>query len=344
MRAARLQKAGDIRLADEPRPVSGPGESLVRVTAVGLCGSDLHWYSEGGIGDAVLDEPLVVGHEIAGVIEGGPRHGARVAVDPAIPCGRCAVCATGYGNLCPDVRFAGHGTLDGGLREFLTWPDELLHPLPDALSDSDGAMLEPLGVALHTVDLGHVSLGSPVAVVGCGPIGLLVIRLARLAGASVVVAVDPLPHRRAAALRFGAGHALSPEEAGPAAWAGIDGLDGLGVRVAFEVAGVDDAVRVAMTAVRPGGRVVLAGIPDDDRTSFPASLARRKGLTLALVRRMNLTYPRAIRLVADGSVDVASLVTERFPLEATADAFAAAVSRRGLKVVVEPHGRGPGAP
>ncbi|MEV4326300.1 zinc-binding dehydrogenase, partial [Microbispora rosea] len=164
----------------------------------------------------------------------------------------------------------------------------------------------------------------------------LVIQLARLAGASAVVAVDPLPHRRAAALRLGADHALSPEEAGPAAWTGIDGLDGLGVRVAFEVAGDDDAVRTAMTAARPGGRVVLAGIPDEDRTSFPASLARRKGLTLALVRRMNLTYPRAIRLVENGSVDVSSLVTDRFPLAATADAFAAAVSRRGLKVVVEP--------
>ncbi|MEU8175514.1 zinc-binding dehydrogenase [Microbispora hainanensis] len=338
MRAARLHKVGDIRLSEEPSPVPGPGESLVRVTAVGLCGSDLHWYSEGGIGDAVLDDPLVVGHEIAGVIEGGPRHGTRVAVDPAIPCGRCAVCATGYGNLCPDVRFAGHGTLDGGLREYLAWPDDLLHPLPDALSAADGAMLEPLGVAIHAVDLGHLGLGAPVAVVGCGPIGLLVIQLARLAGASTVIAVDPLPHRRAAALRLGADHALSPEEAGPAAWTAIDGLDGLGVRVAFEVAGNDDAVRTAMTAARPGGRVVLAGIPDEDRTSFPASLARRKGLTLALVRRMNLTYSRAIRLVENGSVDVSSLITDRFPLAHTADAFAAAVSRRGLKVVVEPTG------
>ncbi|MBO4273994.1 alcohol dehydrogenase catalytic domain-containing protein [Microbispora triticiradicis] len=337
MRAARLHKVGDIRLSDEPPPVPGPGESLVRVTAVGLCGSDLHWYAEGGIGDAVLDTPLVVGHEIAGVIEGGPRDGTRVAVDPAIPCGRCAVCATGYGNLCPDVRFAGHGTLDGGLRERIAWPDDLLHPLPAALSDGDGAMLEPLGVAIHAVDLGHVPLGAPVAVVGCGPIGLLVIRLARLAGACAVVAVDPLPHRRAAALRYGAGLALSPEEAAePGVWREVDGSAGLGVRVAFEVAGDDEAVRLAMTAVRPGGRVVLAGIPDEDRTCFPASLARRKGLTIALVRRMNLTYPRAIRLAADRLVDVSSLITERFPLTATAEAFTAAVSRRGLKVLVEP--------
>ncbi|MEW9530970.1 zinc-binding dehydrogenase [Microbispora sp. NPDC049125] len=333
MRVARLHGIGDLRLGREPAPHAGPGESVVRITAVGLCGSDLHWYSEGGIGDAVLAAPLVVGHEFAGVIEGGPRDGTRVAVDPAIPCGRCATCATGWGNLCPDVRFAGHGTLDGALRERIAWPDDLLHPLPGTLSDADGAMLEPLGVALHAADLGHMRLGTPVAVVGCGPIGLLVVRLARLAGASVVVAVDPLPHRRDAALRYGADHALDPKEADAAAWRE---LTGAGAHVAFEVAGDDGAVAVALTAARPGGRVVLAGIPDDDRTTFTASLARRKGLTLALVRRMNATYPRAIELVARGLVDVASLVTDRYPLDRAGEAFAAAVSRRGLKVVVEP--------
>jgi L-iditol 2-dehydrogenase len=336
MTAARLHGIGDLRLDREPIPAAGPGESLVRITAVGLCGSDLHWYTEGGIGDAVLRRPLVVGHEFAGVIEGGPRDGLRVAVDPAIPCGHCATCETGYVNLCPDVRFAGHGTLDGALRERMAWPDALLHPLPDTLSDADGAMLEPLGVALHTVDLGHVRLGTPAAVVGCGPIGLLVIQLARLAGASSVIAVDPLPHRREAARRYGADHVLTPEEAGADAWRD---LAGPGVQVAFEVAGNDDAVLTALTAARPGGRVVLAGIPDDDRTSFPASPARRKGLTLALVRRMNAVYPRAIRLVESGRVDVSSLVTARFPLSETAAAFTAAVSRQGLKVVVEP-GRG----
>ncbi|ETK37214.1 zinc-binding dehydrogenase [Microbispora sp. ATCC PTA-5024] len=333
MTAARLHGVQDLRLHHEPTPVPGPGESLVRVTAVGLCGSDLHWYTEGGIGDATLRRPLVVGHEFAGVIEGGPRAGTRVAVDPAIPCGVCATCRTGWHNLCPDVRFAGHGMLDGALRELMAWPDDLLHPLPDALSDADGAMLEPLGVALHAADLGHLKLGAPVAVIGCGPIGLLLVQLARLAGASTVVAVDPLPHRREAALRLGADHALTPGNATPEVW---EELAGPGAEVAFEAAGNDDAVLTSLAAARPGGRVVLAGIPDDDRTSFPASLARRKGLTLALVRRMNATYPRAARLVESGRIDVSSLVTERFPLSRAEQAFAAAVSRRGLKVVVEP--------
>ncbi len=140
MRVARLFAAGDVRLVEEPVPKAVPeGHSLVRGTAVGLCGSDLHWFAQGGIRDAVLKDPLVLGHEFAGVIAAGPRAGTRVAVDPAIPCGACATCQEGNPNLCPTVRFAGHGSTDGGLREFLVWPDRQLHPLPDGISDADSA-------------------------------------------------------------------------------------------------------------------------------------------------------------------------------------------------------------
>lgn len=331
MRVARLHGVGDLRLADEPLPDVQPGQSLVRVTAVGLCGSDLHWYGEGGIGDARLDRPLVVGHEFAGVVHGGPRHGERVAVDPAIPCERCRMCRDGHRNLCPQVRFAGHGDQDGALAEFLAWPSALLHPLPDDLTDADGALLEPLGVAIHALDLGHVRVGATVGVVGCGPIGLLLVQVARAAGATTVVAVDPLPHRREAARRLGADRVLGPEEA-----AGSADVVAGGVDVAFEVAGTNDAVDTAIAAARPGARVVLVGIPDDDRTTFSASVARRKGLTMVLVRRMKDVYPRAVALVQKGRVDVGVLVTGRFPLQRVDEAFRAAVSREGLKVVVEP--------
>lgn len=316
MRVARLHGVEDIRVADEPLPPVGPGESLIRVTAVGLCGSDLHWYGEAGIGDARLDRPLVVGHEFAGVIEGGPRHGERVAVDPAIPCEACEMCRLGHPNLCPTVRFAGHGSLDGGLREYVAWPTARLHPLPDELSDADGAMLEPLGVALHALDLGHLRVGMTVGVYGCGPIGLLLVQLALRAGARTVVAADPLPHRAEAAASFGA-ELLAGE-----------------VDVAFEVAGTDSAVEAAMVAARPGARVVLVGIPDGDTTTFPASVARRKGLTIAMARRMKDTYPRATDLVRRGQVDVSSLVTARYPLDAAPEAFEDAVARQGLKVIV----------
>jgi L-iditol 2-dehydrogenase len=323
---ARLHGKGDVRVAAEPVEAPRPGESLVRVEAVGLCGSDLHWYEEGGIGDARLADPLVVGHEFAGVVEGGPLDGRRVAVDPALPCGHCERCLEGHHNLCPDVAFAGHGSLDGGLREYLSWPTEALHPLPDSMDGVTGAMLEPLGVAIHALDLGHVHLGADVAVVGCGPIGLLIAEVARAAGARVALAVDPLPHRRAAAEIAGAELVVAPEDV-PASVA---------VDVVFEAAGSDAAVEVAMRAARPGARVVLAGIPADDRTSFSAALARRKGLTIVMVRRMGAVYPRAIRLVERGLVDVDRLVTHRFGLDRAGEAFVVAAARTGLKVVVEP--------
>ena len=349
MRAARLYGVGEIRLGDEPVPEPGPGQTLVQVTAVGLCGSDLHWFSEGAIGDAQLSRPLVLGHEAAGVIAAGPRRGQRVAIDPAIPDGTCRACRDGYRNLCPHVRFSGHGSTDGSLREFMAWPDELLHPLPDELTDSDGAILEPLGVAVHSVDLGHLPFAGRAAVVGCGPIGLLTIQLLRVSGAESIVAFDPLPHRREAAATLGADRVADPTELWPgtdptgtgtvvAEPPGLKDLVGYGVDVAFEIAGGDAGVGLAMHATRPGGRVTLGGIPDDDRIGFGASLARRKGLTIAMVRRMNEVYERAISLVARGQVDTASLVTDRFGLDATAQAFGTATKRAGLKVVVEPNG------
>jgi L-iditol 2-dehydrogenase len=307
------------------------------VTAVGLCGSDLHWYAEAGIGDARLDRPLVLGHEFAGVIESGPRHGERVAVDPAIPCGTCEICREGHRNLCVRIRFAGQGQQDGALREFLAWPTDLLHPLPDDLSDADGAMLEPLGVAVHALDLGHVRLGATVGVFGCGPIGLLLLQAARAAGAATVIAVDPLPHRLDAARRLGADLVATPDEVPDAgALARHAGGDRYGVHVAFEAAGTDDAVDLAIAAARPGARVVLAGIPDDDRTSFSASQARRKGLTILLSRRMKDVYPRVTHLARSGRVDVRSLVTATYPLAAVDKAFEVAGSRAGLKVLVSP--------
>jgi L-iditol 2-dehydrogenase len=323
---------------DEPVPEPGPGETLVRVSAVGLCGSDLHWFSEGAIGDAQLSHPLVLGHEAAGVIASGPRRGQRVAIDPAIPDGTCPACRAGYRNLCPHVRFSGHGGTDGALRESMAWPTELLHPLPDELSDRDGAILEPLGVAVHSVDLGHLPFAGTAAVIGCGPIGLLTIQVLRVSGAASVVAFDPLAHRREAAAKLGADRVVDPAElsAGGSGSLELRDLVGYGVDVAFEIAGGDEAVALAMDATRPGGRVTLGGIPDDDHIGFSASVARRKGLTIALVRRMNEVYPRAIGLVARGQVDTGPLVTDRFGLDEVATAFGTAVRRAGLKVIVEP--------
>lgn len=314
MKVARLHAVGDVRLHTEPVPSPAPGDELLRITAVGLCGSDLHWYTEGNIGDARLLRPLVLGHEFAGLTSAGQL----VAVDPAIPCHVCAYCEAGHPNLCLTMKFAGHEDTDGGLREQLAWPPRYLFALPPALNALDGAMLEPLGVAIHAVDLGHLKPGMRVGVFGCGPIGLLVLQVARAAGAEIVY-TEPLAHRAAVAEQFGA-----------VPWAGQP------VDVVFECAGVQPAVDDSLTAVRPGGKIVLVGIPATDRTSFNASVARRKGVTLKLSRRMKHTYPRAIRLVEQGLVNVRGLVTHRYPLEDITTAFAVAQRREGLKVVVEP--------
>ena len=330
MRAARLHAVGDLRVSEEPEPAAGAGMSLVRVTAVGICGSDLHWWDEGAIGDATLAHPLVLGHEGAGVIAEGPRRGERVAIDPAITCGTCRACRDGYANLCYRIRFAGHGETDGMMRELMAWPADLLHPLPDTVTDADGALLEPLGVAIHSVDLGHLPFAGTASVVGCGPIGLLLIGVLKAAGASSVLAVEPLAHRRAAASRYGADLVADPRAMD------LRELTGAGVDVAFEAAGSDEAVRVAVESVRPGGRVVLAGIPGDDAIRFQASVARRKGLTIAMVRRMNHVYPRAISLAARGVVDLGALVSRRAGLGEVKEAFGEAARRTGLKVLIEP--------
>jgi L-iditol 2-dehydrogenase len=339
MKALRLHGIGDLRLADEPAPVPGPADVLVRVTAVGICGSDLHWYDESGIGDAGLTRPLVLGHEAAGVIVDGPRAGQRVALDPQVPCHACETCAAGRGHLCPHVRFLGHSATDGALRELVAWPGANLVPLPDAIDDVAGAMLEPLGVGIHALRLGRVRPGDSVGVFGCGPIGLLLIQLARAAGATTIVATDRLPHRVEAARRLGAFAALV--EDGSERDLLRDATAGRGVDAAIEIAGDDDAIEAAISLARPAGTVVVAGIPASDHSTITSSTARRKGLDLRFSRRMNRAYPRAIALVESGLVDVSSLVSHRFALDEFDPAFRTAARRDGLKVIIDPSASSP---
>ncbi len=303
-------------------PVGEPseGEALLRVLAVGLCGSDAHWFREGAIGDASLGGGLVLGHEFSAVIETGPRAGQRVAVDPAIPCLKCEQCIAGRPNLCLHLKFAGHG-IDGALRGHMIWPERCLVPIPDHIPDEQGAMLEPLGVALHAISLAGDIEGASVGVTGCGPIGLLLIAALRRSGARRLVATDPLTHRLEAAVAMGA-----------SAWDGEDGLD-----VVFETAGTDPALHTALTAAGPGGRVVLIGIPDRDRTSFVASLARRKELTLVVCRRMLPgDLVRAAEMAGSGLSGLESLVTHRYPISQAAEAFRALIGQVGLKVMIIP--------
>lgn len=331
MKALRLHGPLDLRLesVSEPRaPLRS--EALIRVDAVGICGSDLHMVQDGRIGDTEIASPAILGHEFMGTIiacgdgardgENRPLSvGQRVAVDPACPCWRCEWCEHGHPNLCPNHRFFGVYPEDGALRERMIVPARNCFPMPDSISDGAGTLLETLGVALHAVDLGHLRTADSVAVIGCGPVGLLIVQLALRSGGLPVYAFDPLPWRLEKARDLGA-VVFSPDADPRTAIQQATG--GRGVDVVFEAAWANETVQLAADIVRIGGSVVLVGIPGDDRLMLQHSTARRKGLTLSLVRRMKHTYPRAIRLATARHVDLDGLISHCVTLEAAGDAFA----------------------
>ncbi|HIE50171.1 MAG TPA: NAD(P)-dependent alcohol dehydrogenase [Armatimonadetes bacterium] len=343
MQVARLYGIRDVRVEEMPEPGEpGRGEVLLRLTVVGVCGSDVHYYTQGRIGDQVVTRPLILGHEPAGVVEAlGPgvthlRAGDRVAVDPAVSCGACESCREGHPNLCPQVRFFGTPPVDGAFRELVVHPASCVFPLPPEVSEEEGALLETFGVGLHAVDLGHLRPGFTVAVLGCGPVGLMTLLAARLGGAAQVFATDLLSWRLEAARELGATAAFNPQERDVVREI-LAATQGRGVDVAFEAAGAAETPQQCTEVAKRGGTVVLIGIPDDDTLHLTHSTARRKGLTLKMCRRMKHVYPRAIRLVAKGCAPLAPLVTHRFPLSRVAEAFDLVANYRDgvIKAVVE---------
>jgi L-iditol 2-dehydrogenase len=347
MLAARLHGPRDLRLERVPKPgPPEPGRVLLRVKTTGVCGSDLHLYQDARIGDTPIEAPFVIGHEFSAVVEdAGPgaldgwhqpvAAGARVAVDPAQPCGRCEPCDLGHPNLCVNLHFCGNYPDAGSLCEWLHMPARSCYPLPDAIDDTLGALIEPLGVATHAIDLARIRVGDTVAIVGAGPIGLLVLQLARLAGASVAFVADPLGPRLALAERWGA--RAVPCDRDDAAEAVMRDTGGRGVDVAIEAAWADASIEQAAEMARLGGRLILVGIPGDDHLVMKHSTARRKGLTVRLCRRMKHVHRRAMDLILRGRIDLAGLVSHRFPLAQASEAFRmnAAYEDAVVKVMVD---------
>lgn len=348
MWGARLYAPRDLRVERLPTPAApGPSEILLRTSVTSICGSDLHTYLDGRIGDTPLEGPLVLGHEFSGVVEcagnearDGYDHtlrvGQRVAVDPAVPCHRCEFCELGHPNLCRRLHFCGLYPDDGSLCEYMVMPARCCFPLPEGLNDTEGTLLEPLGIALHAVDLARLRVGESVAILGAGPIGLLILRLVFLSGAIPVAVTDPHPWRLDFARRWGAQAAVSARSGNPAE-AVMDLTRGRGVDVVIEAAWGEETVEQAAEMARLGGRIVLVGIPREDRLWMRASPARRKGLTIKLSRRMKHAYPRAIALVQRHQVDLTALVSHRFPLTEAPEAFALNADYRDkvVKVVIE---------
>ncbi len=335
-RALFIHGARDARVAPFNLREGRDGEVLLEVAAVGICGSDLHYFKDGGIGSAVIKNPFVPGHEFGGrlsedVEELGLRRGKLVAVDPNKACGHCEWCREGHSNLCPNVEFTGAPPFDGAMTEKIWVEKKQLVALPETFDALDAAMLEPLGVAIHAVRLAKPALFERVGVIGCGPIGLLILQALKAAGAGEVLACDPRPDRRALASRLGA------DRVGES-FADIVEWSRGGAPLTVEATNSPFGFRDAVAATRVGGRIVLVGIPDGDVYTLPAADARRRGLKIKFARRMGELYPLAIALIAAGKVDVRSIVTHRVGLDEAPAAFAALAENAPgyAKVLIEP--------
>ena len=347
MTAVRLYGPEDLRVDRVPRPgPPGSGEVLLRVTAVGVCGSDLHTYQDGRIGDTSVLQPITLGHEFGGVVEAVAADaldgnfqplltGTRVAVDPAQPCGRCAMCEQGHPNLCHRLHFCGLFPDEGSLSNYMLVPSHTCFPVPDAIDDAGAALLEPLGIAIHAIDLAHIRVANSVAILGAGPIGLYILQLAKLSGADPIFVSDKFDWRLAKAEAYGA-IPINCDQM-DAVQAVLEATAGQGVDVAMEAAWADHSVQQAAEMTRLGGRLVLVGIPGSDNLHLKHSTARRKGLTIRMSRRMKHTYPRAIKLAQSGKVDLNGIVSHHFPLEQTPAAFALNLAYQDdvVKIVID---------
>ncbi len=332
MRASFLERRGEIAVRDIAVPVPEDGEVLVRVAAVGVCGSDVHYYEHGRIGPYVVDEPLILGHELSGIITAvgsgvdPNRVGERVAVEPQHPCRVCGQCKAGRYNLCPDIRFFATPPVHGSFAEYVTIPADFAHAIPPEISDEAAALIEPLSVGIWACRRAEVTVGSRVLIAGAGPIGVITAQVARAFGASEVIITDVSSDRRRFALRHGATSAIDPL---------VDSTEGLEVDAFIDASGAASAVRAGIRAVRPAGRVILVGMGNDD-VELPVSFIQNREIWLSGVFRYANTWPIGIGLVASGVVDLDALVTARFGLDDVESALTAGHEPGQMKVVVLP--------
>ncbi|WP_198375563.1 L-idonate 5-dehydrogenase [Neoroseomonas rubea] len=337
-RAVVIHAAHDLRI--EPRDIQAPdpGQVRVRIRAGGICGSDLHYFQHGGFGAIRVKHPMVLGHEVAGEIESlgagvsGLVVGQAVAVNPSLPCGRCRFCLEGAQQHCLDMRFYGSAMrdphVDGGFREALVCEATQAVPLPAGLDTTTAAFAEPLAVCLHAARQAGPLLGRRVLVTGCGPIGALAIAAARIGGAREIVATDLTDAPKSVALRMGADRFHADADA-LAAYAPDKGF----FDVAMEASGSPRALLGILPVLRPGGTIVQIGIGGD--APIPMSVLAAKEITWRGTFRFHAEFAMAVEALAGRRIDVAPLLTERFPIDRAVEAFELAADRsRAMKVQI----------
>ena len=339
MRAAVLTEPGRLEIEDRPRPDPAPDEVLVAVGEVGVCGSDLHYYEHGRIGDYVVESPLVLGHEAAGEVvavgdDAAPlERGDRVALEPGVPCRRCDHCKRGEYNLCTDVTFMATPPDDGAFAEYVAWPADFAHRLPDGVSVREGALCEPLSVGIHAARRGDIGVGDAVLVTGAGPIGLLAMAAARAAGAATVLVSDVVDAKRRRAADRGADATVDPRNEDLEATV-ADHTDGEGADVVIEASGAKSAVAGSLDAVRRGGTVVFVGLADEAEVPLDVLDIVDNELDVRGSFRYRNAYPAAVELLADGAVDVTELVDFEAELEDADEALQRAMDPEIVKGMV----------
>jgi L-iditol 2-dehydrogenase len=337
-RAAVLHGPGDVRVEQRPLPEPGAREVLVEIAAVGVCGSDIHYYEHGRIGSFVVRAPMVLGHESSGRVVGrGPgasKHtvGDRVALEPGVPCGRCRECRTGRYNLCRDVRFFATPPIDGAFANYVTIHEDFAFALPDSVSDEAGALMEPLSVGVWACQKANVVAGARVLVTGAGPIGLLAAQCARAFGATEITVTDVNDHRLSLAARTGATRTINVADTA---------LEDSGIEAdaLIECSGHPASLKAGIAALRPAGAGVVVGMGPEEEATVPLSLIQNHELWLTGTFRYANTYPTAIALAANDRVDLEAIVTGHYRLDEVEAALRAGRDDpSAVKVMVIPAG------
>ncbi len=334
-RAAIMYGTHDIRLEEVPVPELGPKEVLVEIEAVGVCGSDVHYYEEGRIGSFVVREPLILGHESMGTIvalgEEATKHevGERVTLEPGVPDGTCRECRAGRYNLCPNVQFFATPPVNGAFTNYVNIHEDFAFALPDELSDNAGALMEPLSVGIWACRKAKVEAGDHVLVTGAGPIGLLAMQVALAQGATQVTITDVAPQRLEMAQKTGATRTINVSE---------EPLAGVEVDALIECSGNQRALGDGIRCIRPAGVAVVVGMGPGEESNIPLAFIQNREITLTGTFRYANTYPAAIELAATGKVDLDAIVTGYYGLDDTEEALQASRKDPGnVKPMVVPN-------
>jgi L-iditol 2-dehydrogenase len=317
MKALVLNRPLDLEIAEIPDPGDPlAGMVRVKVDTVGICGSDVHYYEHGRIGDFVVEKPMVLGHETAGVVEAVGNGvddlvvGDLVAMEPGVSCGSCSYCDSGRYNLCPDMAFWATPPYDGSLAEYVVHPAKCTFKLPPGMTLEDGALMEPLSVAVHAIKRAGVNAGDAIAITGAGTIGAVCVLVAKAAGASRIIVADVVSEQLERALALGADSVVDVR---------TDGLSE-DFDVGLEASGHSDSLPRLIDGISAGGRIAIVGISGEN-LSFDSVTAGVKELDIHGVFRYANAYAAAIELVASGQINVAPLVTHRFPFADAIEAF-----------------------